>query len=81
MVSITLSVSEETRKQMKRFSDVNWSSLVRACIESKAKQLAWKQEMLAKLKEEDESGFTEESIRIGRKIKEGMWKRYKEKGW
>jgi hypothetical protein len=81
MVSITLSIPEETREEMKRFSDVNWSAFVRSCIESKAKQLAWKQEMLAKLKEEDESGFTEESIRIGRKIKEGMWKRYKEKGW
>lgn len=66
---------------MKKFSDVNWSAFVRSCIESKTKQLSWKQEMLAKLKEEDESGFTEESIRIGRKIKEGMWKRYKEKGW
>ena len=81
MVSITLSIPEKTREEMKKFSEVNWSAFVRSCIEAKAKQLSWKQEMLAKLKEEDESGFTEESINIGRKIKEGMWKKYKEKGW
>ena len=81
MPSITLSVPEKTREQMKLFSEINWSALVRSCIESKTKQLAWKQEMLAKLEQEDKSGFTDLSIEIGDKIKQGMWERYKQEGW
>ncbi len=81
MVSITLSIPEKTREQMKEFSEINWSAFVRSCIESKAKRLVWKQEMLAKLKQEDELGFTEQSIEIGNKIKQGMWEKYKQEGW
>jgi len=77
MVSITLSIPEKTREQMKKFSDVNWSAFVRLCIESKAKQLAWKQEMLAKLKEE--SGFTEWSVDMGNKLNKGILERLKKK--
>jgi hypothetical protein len=79
MVSITLSVPEKTREQMKKFSDVNWSAFVRLCIESKAKQLAWKQEILAKLKEEEESGFTEWSIEMGCKLNKDISERLKKR--
>jgi hypothetical protein len=79
MVSITLSVPEKTREQMKMFSDVNWSAFVRSCIESKAKQLAWKQEMLAKIKEEKESGFTDWSVEMGSKLNKGISERLKRK--
>ena len=81
MVSITLSVPEKTREQMKIFPDVNWSAFVRSCIESKAKQLAWKQEMLSKLKEEKESGFTDWTIEMGDKMKKGAWEKLKKQGW
>ena len=79
MVSITLSVPEKTREQMKMFSDINWSAFVRSCIESKANQLAWKQEMLAKIKEEKESGFTDWSIEMGNKLNKGISERLKKK--
>ncbi len=79
MVSITLSVSEEVRKLMKKFPEINWSGFIRKAVENKAKTLMWKEEMLKQLKEEEE--YTEESLRIGNKIKEGMWKRYKKEGW
>ena len=36
MVSITLSVPEETREKMKEFSEVNWSGFFRKAIEEKA---------------------------------------------
>ena len=77
MVSITLSIPEKTREEMKKFSDVNWSAFVRACIESKAKQLSWKQEMLAKLKEEQETGFTDWTIAKGRELNESIAERLK----
>jgi hypothetical protein len=47
MVSITLSVPEETRELMRKFPEVNWSGLVRQCITEKAKKLALKQELHA----------------------------------
>jgi len=81
MVSITLSVPNRVRELMKRFPEINWSAFVRSSIEKKVEQLSWKEEMLANLKQEDESGYTDLSIELGDKIKEGMWKRYKKEGW
>lgn len=80
MVSLTLSVPEDVRKEMKEFDEVNWSAFVRKCIESKARELRWKQEMLKKLKQEDESGFTDWTVKKGRKVNEGISKRLKEEG-
>lgn len=77
MVSITLSIPENTRELMKRFPEINWSAFVRASIESKAGQLAWKEEMLKKLRGEDESGFTEWSIEEGRKLNQSIAKQLK----
>ena len=79
MPSITLSVPEKTRELMKRFPEINWSALVRLAIESKAKRLAWKEHMLQQLESERE--FNDVALEIGDKIKQGMWKRYKEEGW
>ena len=79
MVSITLSVPEKIRELMKQFPEINWSGFVRVAIESKVKKLMWKQEMLEQLESEKE--YDEEALRIGDKIKEAMWKRYKKEGW
>ena len=68
MVSITLSVPEEVKKKMDHFSEINWSGFVREVILEKTEELSWKEEMLKKLKEEEE--FTDWSvklIRAGRK--------------
>jgi len=79
MVSITLSIPKEIREQMKEFPEVNWSGFVRTSIESKVKQLSWKESMLKKLESEKEFDIT--ALKIGDKIKEGMWKKYKKEGW
>ncbi len=79
MVSITLSVPKEVREQMKQFPEINWSGFVRASVESKVKQLSWKENMLKKLESEKE--FDALALKIGGKIKEGMWKKYKKAGW
>ncbi|MBA3064781.1 hypothetical protein FP803_05065 [Candidatus Woesearchaeota archaeon] len=75
MVSITLSVPESVKDQMKKFPEINWSGFIRVSIEAKAKQLSWKEEMLNKLKQEDESGFTEWCIEMGRKVNKGIAER------
>jgi hypothetical protein len=53
MVSVTLSVSKETRELMKKFSEINWSAFIRKSIETKVKHLSWKEEMTKKLNEEE----------------------------
>ncbi len=69
MVSITISVPEETRKLMKRFPEINWSGLVRKSIIEKAEKLALKEEMLKQLEKEKE--FNEWAVRI---VREGRRK-------
>lgn len=68
MVSITLSVPEEIRELMKKFPEVNWSGLVRACIVERAKKLALKEELLKQLgKEKQFNEWSVSLIREGRK--------------
>lgn len=69
MVSITLSVPEEVRALMKRFPEINWSGFVRSSIEEKARQLAWKQGMIKKLKGEEP--FIDWSVSLGSAAKQG----------
>ena len=67
MVSITISVPDETRKLMKKFPEVNWSALVRKSITDKAKQLALKEEMLEQLESEKEfNDWAVKTVREGR---------------
>lgn len=80
MVSITLSIPEEIRKKMKQFPEINWSALVRKLLEEKIKQLSLKQELLAKLKEEKESGFTDWTLDAGRRLKEDEVKKLRREG-
>lgn len=79
MVSITLSVPGEVKQLMEHFPEINWSGFVRKCIMEKTEDLSWKEEMLKKLKYEEK--FDKVALKIGDKVKEGMWKKYKKKGW
>ncbi len=78
MASITLSVPEETRKAMKRFPEMNWSGFIRKKIEQKASELEWKEEMLEKLKAEE--NIIESEVELGREINEGIARRLKKEG-
>jgi hypothetical protein len=79
MPNITISVPEELKKKLEEFPEINWSGFLRECIESKAKRLA----ILKKLdKMLENSEITEEdALKLGDKVKEGMWKKYKKAGW
>jgi hypothetical protein len=67
MVSITLSVPEDVKKRMNKYSEINWSGFVRASIEAKLDKLTWREDMLKKLAGEEE--FDEWAVDFGRKIK------------
>lgn len=73
MVSITLSVPEDVRESMRKFPEVNWSALVRACIIEKAKRLQFKEQLLKDF--EKEKDFNDWAVEVGRKAKQGRLKR------
>ncbi|MBI2137302.1 hypothetical protein HYU12_02155 [Candidatus Woesearchaeota archaeon] len=73
MVSITVSVPNETRQLMELFPEMNWSGFVRKSIEEKAKELSWKDEMLKKLSKD--KLFSEWAVSAGRLAKKGRFGR------
>ena len=72
MVSITLAVPEELKKEMDKFQEMNWSAVAREAIKDRII-------LLNKFKEfTKESTITDEdAIRLGRKINKSLTKRYK----
>ncbi len=78
MVSVTLSIPEDVKHNMERFSEINWSGFVRKSIEQKTRELAWKEEMLKKLEQDKE--FEDWCVEMGKKVNEGVAKRLKKDG-
>ncbi len=79
MPNITLSISEELKKQLDELPELNISESMRKFLSEKVKRAL----LLKKLdKLLENSKLTEEDcLRIGDKIKKGMLKRYKKEGW
>lgn len=71
MVSLTLSIPEDLKKEMEKFPEMNWSVIAREAIRQRIM-------VLKRIKEfSRDSELTEEdAVRIGRKINEGLAKRY-----
>lgn len=71
MVSITLSVPEEMKKQMDLFPEINWSAIAREAIKQRLL-------MLEKFKEfTKNSTFSEEdALSLGKKVNKAVAKRY-----
>ena len=80
MVSVTLSVSKEIRELMNKFSEINWSAFIRKSIEEKTRKLSLKEKLLITLNEEKNSGFTDWTIQMGKKVKEDSAKKLKKEG-
>ena len=71
MVSITLSVPEELKKEMDIFQEINWSQVAREAIKNKIA-------LLKKFKEfTKDSILTEkEAITLGKKVNKNLSKHY-----
>ena len=71
MVSITLSVPEELKKEMDKFQDINWSAVAREAIKNKVV-------LLKKFKEfTKDSILTEkDALELGRKVNKSLSKQY-----
>lgn len=73
MVSVTLSVPDETRKEMKEFPEINWSEVARQSIQKKIKDLKF----LRRFK--SESDLTKkEALKLGRDLNENLKEHYEE---
>lgn len=79
MPNITLSIPEELKKQLDELPELNVSESMRKFLSEKVKRAL----LLKKLdKMLENSELTEEDcLKLGDKIKEGVWKRYKKEGW
>jgi hypothetical protein len=73
MVSITLSVPEELKREMDSHPELNWSEIARRSIREKLELLNRMDAMLAKSK------LTEkDALEIGRMVNKGVAKRWKD---
>ncbi len=72
MVNITLAVTEDLKKEMNQFNEINWSAIAREAIKKRILLLKKFREFSrdSKLTEED-------AIRIGREINKGAVKKYR----
>ena len=73
MPIITLSITEELKKEMDKSKFINWSAVAREAIREKTSQLKILNSIAAKSKLTDK-----DAIEIGREIKRSMHKRYVE---
>ena len=78
MVSITVSVPEETRKLMKKFPEMNWSGFVRKSIIDKTKELEKIEILKHRLKEEEP--ITDWAVELQHKARKGRFQELKRKG-
>lgn len=74
MVSLTLAIPEDIRKEMDKFPEINWSAIAREAIKKRIILLNKinKFSKNSKLTEED-------AVKIGRKINKRLSNRYKKK--
>jgi len=73
MVNITLSVTEDLKKTMDQFPEINWSAVAREAIRERAVQMAILKSIVSKSK------LTEkDALELGRKVNKGLAKRYRE---
>lgn len=54
MVSVTVSINDDIRRLMKQFPEMNWSGFVSKAITQKVEEMRWREQMLQKLKAEEE---------------------------
>lgn len=72
MPTITLSVSEELKREMERCKEINWSAVAREAIQEKVSQLGILKSLAAKSKL-----TKKDALELGRKINQSLHERYK----
>jgi len=78
MPSVTLTLPEKTKSELKRFVWINWSEVARESFLETVK----KQEALQKLNElfKNSKLTDEDCLRLGEQVKDDLYKRLKKEG-
>jgi hypothetical protein len=78
MVSVTLSIPDETRELMKKYDEINWSGFVRKAIEKKTRDMVmfekWEKES------QDEQEINDWAVKLQRASRSGRLDSLKKKG-
>ncbi len=79
MPNITISVSEDLKKKIEGLPELNLSEAIREFLAKKVERAV----LLKKLdKMLENSELTEEDcLKLGEKVKEQIWRKYKREGW
>jgi len=74
MVSMTLAIPNEMKKEMDEFPEMNWSAVAREAIKQKLI-------LLQKFRDftKDSTLTDEDALRLGREVNKGLATRYKKK--
>ncbi|MEK6887710.1 MAG: hypothetical protein AABX14_02065 [Candidatus Aenigmatarchaeota archaeon] len=78
MPTITLSVSEDLKKDMESMKDINWSEVTRGLLSEKVKRMKLLRKMDKML--ENSKLTDEDALKLGREVNAGMYKRLKKQG-
>ena len=78
MVSITLSVPEDTRALMKSFPEMNWSGFIRKSIIEKTRKLSRLEKLKKELEKEKE--LVDWSVKLQKGSRSGRFAELKKKG-
>lgn len=74
MPTLTLSITEDLKREMELLPELNWSEIARNAIVKKAAEYKLFKSIVAKSK------LTEhDALELGRKVNEGLYKEYKKK--
>jgi len=76
MVSVTLSISKELKEKMKKFDEINWSSIIRKTLNEKVQKLETMDKLLANEKE-----ITDWAVNLQKKSRKGRAEQLKKEGW
>lgn len=73
MVSMTLAIPEELKKEMDEFPEMNWSEIARQAIKKRIYMLKQIREFT-----KDSELTEEDAIRLGREVNKKLARRYRE---
>lgn len=79
MPNLTISVSEDLKKQLDQLPEINWSESTRRFLSEKVKRAL----LLKKLdKMLENSELTEDDcLKLGNEVKQKAWEKLKKEGW
>ena len=77
MVSITLSVPDDVKQKMDKFTEMNWSGFIRKEIIEKTEELSRKEQLLKQLKKEKD--IVNWSVKLQKKSRSKRFEQLKKK--